>query len=182
MALVCLGAIACGTSKSGDGGQAGSTGSVPDSGQSGASGDASLPIDPDACAALTDDCNNDKSDGCETVLTTRKNCGACGNVCPGVLGCFNGQCGLGDAKTCTDDQGAICTDEGTGCEFYGRNGCRPCPEGTYNCDGDPSNGCEVLEKERCGSCAKVCEPDHTCFDFEPDINASRCVEIHTPGG
>ena len=48
-----------------------------------------------ACVAGWADCNNNKlADGCETPLTTEKNCGACGNACPPLKKCNAGQCGM----------------------------------------------------------------------------------------
>ena len=46
-----------------------------------------------ACNASFGDCNGVLSDGCETsLLADALNCGACGNVCGGGLGCAAGAC------------------------------------------------------------------------------------------
>lgn len=62
-------------------------------------------------------CDGDPSNGCEVDLTSDKNhCGTCGNSCQGQ-GNTTGVCVAGT--------------------------CGPaCPVGTYDCDGNPANGCE----------------------------------------
>jgi hypothetical protein len=79
------------------------------------------------------DCNNKLSDGCEQSLTDVTHCGACNTQCGGhhvsVSDCKNGRCFVG------------------GCET-----------GFADCNGDPSDGCEVdlASPEHCGSCEAVC--------------------------
>jgi hypothetical protein len=62
-------------------------------------------------------CDGDPANGCEVDITSdADHCGACGVTCPGqenAMGvCVAGSCGTA------------------------------CPVGTYDCDGDPANGCE----------------------------------------
>lgn len=69
-----------------------------------------------ACTTGYGDCNEDALDGCETVLDSAPNCGACGETCerPNAVGaCVSGECVVDD-----------------------------CGEGFLDCDGDVSNGCE----------------------------------------
>jgi hypothetical protein len=85
-----------------------------------------------ACDIGFADCNGVGSDGCEVDLSTVLNCGHCGVVCPSgpnsTPSCSGGNCGL------------------------------TCDSGFANCDGDPSNGCEVdlTSTLNCGSCGHVC--------------------------
>jgi hypothetical protein len=48
------------------------------------------------CSLMCDsgwaDCNHAQADGCETLLGTNSNCGACGNVCTGGTTCQYGAC------------------------------------------------------------------------------------------
>jgi hypothetical protein len=99
------------------------------------------------CSGLWDDCDGDLDNGCETTLADLDNCGACGVTCDLANAsetCSTGTCELG-----------------------------ACEPGFEDCDGDPSNGCEVdLNNDlgNCGSCATVCANDHgptTC-------NAGTC--------
>lgn len=71
------------------------------------------------CVAGFDDCDGDPSNGCESDLEKPSTCGSCTNVCSG---------GPGTEATCVD--GACVLD---------------CAGGQLDCDGDPSNGCEVEE-------------------------------------
>jgi hypothetical protein len=80
-----------------------------------------------ACNLGFADCNNNPTDGCETVLTTNANCGGCGVVCAlpgGTSSCASGTCTL--------------------------TACNP---GHYDCDGNPSNGCEATPCVNGSHCA-----------------------------
>jgi hypothetical protein len=46
------------------------------------------------CAEGFGECNKDILDGCETDITTKENCGSCGNVCGELALCSSGQCCL----------------------------------------------------------------------------------------
>lgn len=94
------------------------------------------------------DCNASDLDGCEVLLSSdAKNCGTCGNVCPGapLALCQNGTCAMSDCK-------------GT----------------TGNCDGDLSNGCEVdlsTSVDNCGACGFACVLAHAVAD----CTAGQCA-------
>ncbi|MEZ4393996.1 MAG: hypothetical protein R3A48_23225, partial [Polyangiales bacterium] len=79
------------------------------------------------------DCDGDPSNGCEVdTRTTVTACGMCGNVCPATNGapsCVAGVCAL------------------------------TCNMGFADCDGTPSNGCEVdtnTALTHCGACNNAC--------------------------
>jgi hypothetical protein len=86
-----------------------------------------------SCAPGFDDCDGDSSNGCEASLTTADHCGACDSKCEVTnadASCASGSCEVG-----------------------------ACEEGYSDCDGEPSNGCEVFTKEdnaNCGACGKIC--------------------------
>ncbi|KAG0631969.1 hypothetical protein M758_1G294800 [Ceratodon purpureus] len=97
------------------------------------------------CAKDFEDCDSDPSNGCESdVRSDVKNCGSCGKVCPVPLTNH----GSGEA-TCTD---GVCGYTLT------------CAKDWADCDGDPSNGCEIdlagifSSIYNCGSCNHVCPP------------------------
>ncbi len=88
----------------------------------------------DSCDGGFADCNGTPFDGCEVnVLTDANNCGACGSDCSfpnGIGGCNNGTCELVACATNFED-----------------------------CDGDPTNGCEVNtlnDAENCSACDAAC--------------------------
>lgn len=88
----------------------------------------------ETCDELFGDCDGDSENGCETVLTTAANCGACGEACE------------------MPHASASC--DGTGqCRFGS------CDSGWGNCDGDVYNGCEAdLDSvEHCGRCGSSCQ-------------------------
>jgi len=86
------------------------------------------------CAPGFEDCDGDPSNGCEVDLQrSTTHCGACGNTCAA---------GSGSAAVCT----------------AGRCGLR-CDADRGDCDGDPSNGCEVdlrATPTHCGRCGNGC--------------------------
>ncbi|MFT3775810.1 MAG: MopE-related protein [Minicystis sp.] len=71
-----------------------------------------------ACNAGFDDCDKLAANGCETILTTATDCGACGVPCAPAhasSSCATGSCAL-----------------------------TACAPGYYDCDGNPQNGCELM--------------------------------------
>jgi hypothetical protein len=122
---------------------------------------------------------------CVDLNASTQNCGACGNACPQGQFCTAAKCALncqnGQTK-CSGDAGPTCIDplkDPNNCANCG-NVCpsRPnstpacnggtcgitCNAGFLDCDGDPSNGCEVNQNSdlaNCGSCGNACPtPKH----------------------
>ncbi len=87
------------------------------------------------CVAAAGDCDRDLANGCETLLGSNlSNCGACGRMCTAMA--------PHTAPTCT---GVVC---GTACILP-----------YADCDGDPSNGCEVnvqADANNCSRCGAAC--------------------------
>ncbi len=133
------------------------------------------------CLRHTGDCDSDRP-GCETSLTTRENCGACGNVCPdgedcrmNLVGQYECMCPAGltycnarcvdlgtDPRNC-GTCGKQCASDfdltSVGVCSYGTCG-RQCVSGRADCNGNPSDGCEVntnSDPQNCGGCGIVCD-------------------------
>jgi hypothetical protein len=92
------------------------------------------------CAAGFKNCDGDASNGCETNTDTDPDqCGACGSPCivPHALAtCVAGKCQVGT-----------------------------CENGSVDCDGDPTNGCEAIpqvDPKNCGACNTACPPTESC--------------------
>lgn len=85
-----------------------------------------------SCAAGYGDCDDEPSNGCETVLNTNQNCGACRKAC-----------GLANAT-------ASC--ETSVCKIT------QCNETFSDCNADPNDGCEADLRAitSCGGCANNC--------------------------
>ncbi|MEZ4406291.1 MAG: hypothetical protein R3A52_07440, partial [Polyangiales bacterium] len=141
-----------------------------------------------ACEAGFADCDGEPSNGCE--VDTRgdvTNCGACGTSCalPNATStCASGRCAVASCGAGFADCDGSATN---GCEVDTATnvthcgGCgmacaaRPnaiaacaasacvyaCVVGFQDCDGDPSNGCEVDARtsvDHCGACGRSCRP------------------------
>ena len=145
----------------------------------------------ESCDAGFDDCDGDPSNGCETPLDTLTDCGACGVSCSvtgGTASCESGTCAIG---VCEDPSTGDCNrDPSDGCEatldtLTDCGGCgvacdlpnasESCASGTCeivecsgdwaDCDGDPSNGCEVdtgSDEDHCGACDNACSRRDRC--------------------
>lgn len=127
------------------------------------------------------DCDNDLTNGCETVLNTVFNCSSCNDRCKSVETCAAGVCTEAICKINTGDcdgdlvngcETPLNTD--TNCRYCGvpctsNNGeplscaagaCRitECEQGLYDCDRNPANGCEsrLRDNLNCGSCKEAC--------------------------
>lgn len=126
------------------------------------------------------------SNGCETRFDTVENCGGCGVKCApdqecrlvsGSYECHD-KCGKTGRVRCSDKD-VDCTDLATDVDNCGACGavCRgaranqvdrcvkglctiECKKGFADCNGDPSDGCEVdlsSDAEHCGGCGVRCE-------------------------
>lgn len=138
------------------------------------------------CNAGFGDCDSNASNGCETdTRTAVSHCGACGHACSAVPNGFPGCLGSSCVASCVvgfqdcdgnDTNGceADIRSDATHCGACGR-ACAPahatgmcamgacrvtaCTTGFADCDGDPSNGCEVdtqSDPSHCGGCATMC--------------------------
>jgi len=87
------------------------------------------------CAAGFGDCDGDPVNGCEVdTRTTVAHCGGCGMAC-----------------AVRPNTAAVCN--GGSCQYA-------CQPGFADCDGDPSNGCEIDTRttvSHCGGCGRVCQ-------------------------
>ncbi len=102
------------------------------------------------------DCNGQYADGCEQQLVTTADCGLCGNPCSPANA--TGTCATG---TCV---------------------IASCNPGYLDCDGDPTNGCEVnlnIDVNHCGSCAVKC-PSPGCTP-KCTTGVCGCSTCTTPG-
>jgi hypothetical protein len=140
----------------------------------------------DSCSAPFADCDGDPSNGCETNTSTDAgNCNGCGLSCPainGVPSCVAAACQITCStgfSDCDDDRsngcekktdgdaancgacGKVCdAGNGTARCNSGVCGVSDCPAGFGDCDGDPSNGCEVNlsnDANNCNICGSRCE-------------------------
>jgi len=138
------------------------------------------------CAASLGDCDGDRSNGCETNLSTAtSHCGACGAACVlanatpdcrgarcAVASCNAGfaDCNMNPADGCevntrTDEGncggcGARCNLPGaTAVCASGACAVESCGPGRADCDRAPANGCEVDtagDVRNCGACGATC--------------------------
>jgi hypothetical protein len=98
---------------------------------------------PLVCPTGKGDCDGIAANGCETDLTTIKDCGKCGNACDG-----GGFFVLHATPSCVS--GACAT---------------VCDAGWNDCDGDTTNGCEsnpTVDPYNCGGCTKECAGGGGC--------------------
>jgi hypothetical protein len=89
---------------------------------------------PSCVPGMYGDCDGNARNGCETALTTdQQSCGSCGTAC-------------------TNPNGTTSCVAGT---------CAPvCAAGYADCDGNPTNGCEVRtesDPSNCGGCGLTCD-------------------------
>jgi Cellulose binding domain len=139
----------------------------------------------ETCTPPFADCDGDPANGCETNTSSdAKNCGGCGTTCVDI----NGIPACGDSKcqiTCTAGYADCDNDRSNGCEKrtdndvnncgacgkicsagngtpwcnMGKCGVSSCPVGFGDCNGDPSDGCEVnlaSDVDNCKSCGALC--------------------------
>ncbi|MCB9593508.1 MAG: hypothetical protein H6719_12310 [Sandaracinaceae bacterium] len=103
-----------------------------------------------ACGTGVADCNGSDSDGCETPLGTVMNCASCGD-----------RCNLAHATP--------------RCNTSGRCVIQTCDDGWADCDGVPSNGCEVSidTNTNCGACGNDCGANAACTARACSCNPRR---------
>jgi hypothetical protein len=139
------------------------------------------------CSGQTLDCNNSPDDGCEVNgAGDVNNCGSCGFKCPtptvGEATCTDGICGsticgsrykdcnASTADSCETDTyrdanncggcGIVCQGGSNAVGVCVQGKCQLSCQGLYlNCNGDPSDGCEVngaSDLTNCGNCGNTC--------------------------
>jgi hypothetical protein len=119
------------------------------------------------CDSGWGDCNDDldsgSSDGCETPLTTTRNCGECGNHCDpqhASSQCSNQQCAIG-----------ICEGSWRDCDGSVSNGCEERGTTYYaDHDGDGYGSPDSTSEPRCEPAANQVANMEDCDDTESSIN------------
>ena len=158
-----------------------------------------------ACGAGFANCDGNSANGCETPVSADvSNCGGCGVKCANAEGCVAGVCttavcqtGYADCNKSSADgcevtlgtDSSNCGQCGSKCAFAnapascsgGTCVMGACSAGYADCDGNPSNGCEVstaTDALNCGSCGGVCSlPNATAA-----CAASACAVAVCNGG
>ncbi|MEZ4294997.1 MAG: DNRLRE domain-containing protein [Polyangiaceae bacterium] len=140
------------------------------------------------CKTGFGDCDGDVANGCELLLTTLQDCGACGQACTvganATPTCAAGTCQIGNciapyldcnnspADGCEANSdtsvahcgacGVACTNA-NGSTSCSAGACTPvCAAGWDSCDGNPNNGCEtsLALLTSCGACGHTCTNPH----------------------
>ena len=151
------------------------------------------------CTAPFADCDGNPKNGCETnTRTDVANCNGCGLSCPAVNGapsCVAGACEIScdpGFTDCDDDRSNGCeantASDATNCGKC-RNVCdagnatprcnagvcgvSDCPAGLGDCDGKPSNGCELPLSSDPKNC-KVCGLTCVVANGTPQCGATGC--------
>lgn len=103
-----------------------------------------------ACASGYQDCNTDPIDGCE-INTDQdpRNCGGCGNDCFSNTSADNWRCEAGKCEVSS------------------------CPLGFEDCNGDPSDGCEVDLNSSLGNCG-FCSNPCNLANATAQCNSGQC--------
>jgi alpha-tubulin suppressor-like RCC1 family protein len=128
-----------------------------------------------ACDAGWADCDRNATNGCEVdTRASAAHCGACGGACPAGGACSAGVCACPAGWTVCSAACRNTAVDASHCGTCGRTcalanataacaggGCviASCSPGYADCDGTPSNGCEVdlrTDASNCGACARRC--------------------------
>jgi hypothetical protein len=121
-----------------------------------------------ACNERFGDCDGDPATGCEASLSARETCGDCGTACAAGELCQEDTSGASCVSSCTAglvECSGSCVDLGSsilhcgGCDnacpvgsmasgatCSGGTCAAVCVAGYSDCDADPSNGCEMLQR------------------------------------
>jgi hypothetical protein len=132
-----------------------------------------------SCATGYGNCDNNAANGCETLLNSNTNCGACGQSCSMGTRCAMGACVstcpmgttfCSGSSICADLQSDVanCGSCDTSCPSFSnsRSTCAAgscgygCVPGFGDCDGNRNNGCEAnlgSSDTHCGSCGRSCQ-------------------------
>jgi len=188
LALFAIGCIACSKSDDTTEGAGGSTSSSSQATSGAAQGSGGQGGSAPVCSDHVLDC--DGLEGCETdILVDAENCGGCGHACePGPHGapaCVDASCalecdaGFADCNGIVSDGcetdpltsvwncggcGNMCLETSNstpGCEAG--NCVNTCDAGFADCNGDPSDGCEVslaFDSLHCGACNNACPAEN----------------------
>ena len=128
----------------------------------------------DACGPEQDWCDG----RCVPLNSDPRHCGNCTTACKANESCQAGTCVIGCANDFTRCAPGLCADLSRDNEHCGKcntacsanmfcqNANCQCQRGFYNCDDDPSNGCESIQ--RCQTvhpdvCEPPCDQDQTCI-------------------
>jgi hypothetical protein len=152
---------------------------------------------------LTADCDDDETNGCETLLTGAGDCGTCRNECSdfhGTPACLDRKCAITcdpnfkdcDQNAATGCEADILNDDancgGCGIACANANGRTKCVEGVCvpscnpgfeDCDGIPENGCEaevLSDVDNCGACGKSCVVPHATAACEQGLCKNQCED------
>ncbi len=119
------------------------------------------------CSPPFKDCDNNGSNGCETPVTTKNNCGNCNNPCNPLPFCV----------VPTDGGTAACSASCPGAPYQDCCASGPCATSS-----DPTGECVNLQKDptNCGACGKSCA---TQFPHAiTDCNAGACEIVSCSAG
>lgn len=114
------------------------------------------------CNLGTGDCNDRAKDGCESNLNSdRENCGTCDHAC-----------------SLPNTQSSLCTGGKCEIDFGTGEPDKGCVTGYADCNGDPSDGCEIdleTDEANCGECELECSGQHGSASCEDGQCVIECA-------